>query len=64
MPGKNDKSVRLDSNSELFSLEMLRTIHFETMTGFWKKNYGRDICYSLGEKVAPSRSLMANLKNY
>ena len=34
------------------------------MTGFGKNNYGRDICYFLAKKVAPSRSLMANLKTY
>ena len=32
------------------------------MTGFGKKNYGCDICYSLRKKVAPSRSLKQTQK--
>ena len=60
-PEKNDKSVRLDSNNEQFSLEMLRTIYFETITDFWKKIYGPCCCMK-GKKVLPSRSLMAPLE--
>ena len=32
---------------------MLRTIHFETLTDFGKKIYGRETCYSLEKRSYP-----------
>ena len=61
MPGKNDKSVRLDSNGELFSLEMLNS--FRNYDRFWEKELRARYLLFFREKSRTFALAYGKLKN-